>query len=407
MKIEEINRIFMESANKFGYNKIDENSIVLNRDKHPFLVFSPVQKNLYKFNGNIIDSEFILQHCMRNIPFKEIQSNPLATQYQLLYSAFNYNYVDVDKIFDLVEDFLCSHLKFNSENIFVMYSEDNVCLENVLDDYKFNKIPYDKQRLVCDIPNFDSYYVKILYYYKKGLVPVSNLVLIDQKDNLSKIDSIFYTERLKFIIENKDNIYYTDLYYNIINFLNDRYNSDFSINCAIVSYFRSILILYNNDVIASNKNIGYTLKHMERELFSNMIVNDITVDLNDINMIFNSIVKNFDLKITEHKILYFSKLMFDNYKKYYVNIKRNKKEALKLIKTMGVTNEFIKLCLDRYGINKLILKKILIKENHIFDFDLFQEENRQYPYYFDIKMNNILDPFDWAKQRVKTKFYKK
>lgn len=407
MKIEDINRIFMESANKYGYNKIDENSIVLNRDKHPFLVFSPVQNNLHKFNENITVSEFVLQHCMRNIPFKEIQSNPLATQYQLLYSVFNYNHVDIDKIFDLVKDFLCSSLKLEAEKIFVMYSKDNVCLEKVLNNYKFNKIPYDKQRLICDIPNFDSYYVKILYHYKKGLVPVANLVLIDQKDNLSKIDSIFYPERLKFIIENTDNIYFTDLYYNIIKLLNDRYNSDFSINSAVISYFRSILILYDNDVIASNKNIGYTLKHMERELFSNMIVNDITVNLDDINIIFNSIAKNFNLKITEYKILDFSKLVFDNYKKYYANIKRNKKEVLKVVKIMGVTNEFINLCLDRYGINRLILKDILIKEGYIFDFDLFQEENRQYPYYFDVKMNNILNPFDWAKQRVKTKFYKK
>lgn len=333
-------------------------------------------------------------------------------------------------------------LNLDNNKIYIMYDESNNEVSHTLKKYNLNGIPYDKSRLICNMPiKYESNYIKINYFYRGGLIPIANLVFIDQKEYTTMLDSIIYPERLLFIVNNNKFVYQEKFYEDTVNLINsiildskntsstsqnlqlnnpyislkhnvDNNSFNLRLSCALVSHLRIILYFYTLGITSNSKKSGYILRNMERQVFTYFLIEDLTINENDIYMILDSIYLNgyfnyhtdISLKSISRKI-YNEFIIYKNMVKKSLNkvdIRLKSKEVLDL--------EDIKYFHETLGVNSELLSKHLFKINFFNDKnfkDLFQNnDDRQYPYNFEDKLNNIEDPFKWADERRHTKFYK-
>lgn len=408
MNIHEISMAFTETCQKFHYEPLEEKPLVISRTTPPFFTFSPFQHQIDNFRYANNGKKFVLQHCLRNISFIELSKNPLATQYQQVYSIFNFAYTNMEAIFELVQEFLVIKLHLDKKKIYIMYDEHNHELDLILKKMNFYTIPYDKNRLLCKIPiENEAVYVKIIYHYNGGVIPIVNLVLIDQKKSNAKIDSIFYPERLLFIVNNVATLYCTDMYNYLVTTLSKTWGIDNAGNvCAVLAYLKTILVLYINGIRVHSKKIGYVLKHMEQQLFAFLFQNEITITIDQLTPVLVELLRiletdhvyDFTLSINEY-----ADCIVNNYMHYLKNISSNINHVIKDIKKNNLLTEAsISTYYTRYGINKVILKDIL--KNHFTTMldtysTLLLERSMQYPYYFDQNLNTITNPIVWANNR--------
>lgn len=410
MNIYQLNKIFTQTAESLGFEKENSFNILISKDKLPFFIFSPVQKLISNFEeDNKYGQKYIIQECFRHIELKEIIKNPLATTGQLLYSIFDFQYRDMSKVFRFLEEFLIQNLKLKKEQVYIMYDEENIRIKNNILQYNFMDIAYDKNRLICPMPiKKETMYVKVNYHYKGGLIPIINLVFIGQEENLILLDSIIYPERLLFILNNNHNVYEEDFYNDTINIfttIDDSVKNE--IYFGITSHLRMILYFYSLGIRSGAKKANYVVRKLEREVFAYLIIEDIKLCEKDILIIFNSIYENSYFNFNEIKdINYFTENFFNEFIKYKKNLNNIFRKVEEICNIRSLNDEDVKYLHESLGLKKEILIRYLEKNNFKDKIIFSIDKNRQYPYNFNFKENNIDDPLDWAEKRRKTKFYK-
>ncbi|MDP7992177.1 alanine--tRNA ligase-related protein [Bacillus sp. MHSD_36] len=415
----DIENQFIQLAKKYNYKNSEGKKILRSTNKKPFFTFSPMLDVIDKFTDNsTMQGIYNAQFCIKSIEVYRLLNNPLANNSQRVLSLYNPYQHDISQVFSFCSDFFFNIIGLEKDRIHVLFSEDNPYLQEILHQYQFFNTTQSKSSvLMCKIPNFENkaFYVKFLYFYKNGLVPICNLVLINQEDRKAMIDSVFFLERLTFIKEKKHNIYETYLYSNTLKTLKLHLNrvTDEEL-CTLAALLRQITILFYEGLLPNNKNANYVLRKIIREFF-NLIV-DQFASLNEYTVTLWLQSALHDLYIYDPN--YFSKplpniynIFYKELETYYSNSQKNLQFLIntgKLDNFQGYISyeDFLKIK-DTYGLPYQFLKKycesngIILKDNP----KELEFKNRTLPYPYPSKKNNEFSSQTWiANSRYGAKY---
>lgn len=322
-----IQRIIEKTLMNYGYVFEEPAPIIRDLKEKPFFTFSPllnVQEN-FTNSGNIKKLS-VKQLCMRNIDTRKVLFDPLATEMQLLYGVYSFEMLKISHYFSMISEILIDNFKLDKEKIYIVLNKDNNVLKEMVATLKFNILEADPKQLVCNIPGIENtHYIKILYKYKDGVLPLVNFVLIDQEGVFSKLDGIIFYERLLFVLESKNSIFETNLYKQLrdkikILFGNMNENEVNMVSLAI----RSSIALMMLGLEPSPKLAGYSVRKNLRDVFSFLSSKNLKLSLSDVREIVEvciSTMKFYDsfflTEITEEHIY---KTIYSEYNSYIYNV---------------------------------------------------------------------------------------
>ncbi|GEM_PF-6023392 len=395
----DLERIIDSAAEASGFGRLIESPVILNSTKLPYFVNSPLQLYIDKFKSvQKEDKDYVLQTCLRNIPFDTLVSNPLQSSLQPLYAFFSFHKMTYQDIFSMVRFICCTTLGLSEDNIYVMYDKAHPTLHKAI---RFPKIPYDYNRLKCPLPIDDSAcYVKINYHFNNGLVPIMNLCLVHQDLEGAKVDSILYPERLLFILNENDHPYCEPHFAPTVRLLQQSFASE-AVCCGIANHLRVICYLRIQGLQSGSKGIQYVLRKFERELFvefftfpegeqvlrdavESVVANDILFQQNQPNsdLILDSFIEEF----VQYKLMLAKSIAHLN-----IEAKPSYSQAQTIHSTYGIPPKLLKRVVEkRYGVQLNWPEKGVGSP----------------PYHYKISENNIDDPIKWAESRQKTTFQK-
>lgn len=349
---------FAAVCEKYNYEKCYASPMVRNEIEKPYFTFSPLLNVLSLFTGEQTDhpSIFMSQICYRTMEKYKVIENPLVTSFQKLLSVFDTNYTSLKKIVDFSKEYFCEGLGLDTSRIYWLISETNEELSKEL-SFKFQNIMYcTPEHLVCNIPSIEAkcYYAKILYHYNNGLVPIANYVLIDQQKELAKIDSVFFFDRITFILEEKNSIYETYLYKSLVGNLKSYLTSLEDTELYYLSNnLLIIMAMFHSGLIPGSNKAGYVLKKTLREFFSMFILQEKELTLEDVSSLVacaEETLINYDsqfIKTIKHAAIY----VFKEYELYKGNITRNANRVKQeLSKDNHITEKKFKDLHGTYGV---------------------------------------------------------
>jgi alanyl-tRNA synthetase len=195
---------------------------------------------------------------------------------------------------------------------------------------------------------------------------VFNEYFCDENKNLSKlkvagVDTGMGLERLLMIVQNKNNIFETDLFEPILNLLKDK-NIEEKTQRILADHFKGSIFLLNDGVRPSNKEAGYVLRRILRRALVYIYLNKI--DENFVLNLINEIVKiyaNVYKDLEQNKNIIISEIIEEK-NKFYKTLERgikeitkikeiNAKEAFYLYSTFGLPYEIIKELAETKALN--------------------------------------------------------
>lgn len=207
---------FSTQSVKWGYQSLPCKDILIHKEVTPFFRFSPLLNVMDKFTNGVKENPLsVSQLCVRSMEKVKIAHNPIVTNFQKIFAIYSFQQKRLHHYVGFVHDFLIESLGLDKKKLYWQIASDNVAAMRVVREHGFtNIIPSVKEQLVCKIPGLiqEAIYVKILYHYNGGLVPITNLVLIGQDGETSLLDSAFFYDRLLFILEEVESFFDTDNY---------------------------------------------------------------------------------------------------------------------------------------------------------------------------------------------------
>ncbi|WP_436889226.1 hypothetical protein [Mammaliicoccus sciuri] len=347
---------FEKKTNNYFENKLynvePEISLVRDEKVKPYFIFSPTLRFMKIYNEKNYANYYTNQWCFKNVEFYKMEVNPLVTSNQRLSGFYSNIYKPYGEIINLVKDYLVL-LGIEIESVYVQYPEFIEKLGKTFEENGFiNAIPSNSEELKCNIPiPFNSYYMKFLLNYNNGLVPIINIVLIDNKNGKSMIDSAIFLERIFFVINKLNDSYESSLYKNSRKvFTNSffKFDSKEELNICL-SLSRAVSLLFHENIVPSSKGSGYTLKKLMKVLFE-YIDNDNLNYKNIRDILYSSYL---DLHISKKPFLIeWVEYMYEFYKNFKKIKSENSKKISKLLSNYNGEieyNEFLKLK-GTYGI---------------------------------------------------------
>lgn len=268
---------FKSWCESHDYRALRRSPLVRN-DAHLF-TFSPFEdlEDAYLEERDLVG--FKIQDCFRNV-FPQNLVNPLSTPLQTLVSIHDFSFSDsLSELKCFVKEFLIEETGLDETDIYYIIPDDSsvvsmFCSEDVPEG---KTIVIDRKRLSCNLP-FDGihYYIKVVYAYKGGVVTVANFVLVNYHDGSFQLDSVVYPERIRMIMDEGDFLYDLKAY--------GKCKEEFTEGFSDVRMFNFTLGNLNAVnrlrllVEEGNNKHGYTLKHLEKELFQECLSRQIDLE---------------------------------------------------------------------------------------------------------------------------------
>lgn len=382
-----------------GFEQFPEQSLILSRERLPFVVGSPLDLYLPKFtDGSAVTCPRALarQTCLRQLSLSALKGQVLQASLQPLYGIFSFQRVTLAEVFSALNALLVETLGLSAEKLYVMYNSDN---EAMAQANPWQALPYPLERLRCPLPiDEEAQYVKINAHYKEGIVPITNLCLICQEGACAQLDGVIYPERLQFILADEPHQYALPPYQVNISLLS-QYGMPYPTACAVSQHWRTLTYLRATGVRPSAKKLGYILRKFEREAFNTFLFCEkalkLVTALTEHTMTFDPLLRPWEGKVSAENIFAHFKAYQAQTKKQLRQVKTGKiltyKEALNLKATYGLYPEVYRAYLEATGQDVTFVSwpKPVV-------------ETPQAPYHFALRDNNITDPKQWAKIRQVT-----
>lgn len=258
--------LFKSWCESHDYRALRRSPLVRN-DEHLF-TFSPFEDLEEDYLEERDIRGFKIQDCFRNV-FPQNLVNPLSTPLQTLVSIHDFSFSDsLSELKRFVNGFLIDEIRLDKTDVYYIIPDD----PSVVSMFCSGDIPeektivIDRRRLSCNLPlDGIHYYIKIVQAYKGGVVTVANFVLVNYHDGSFQLDSVVYPERIRMIMDEGDFLYDLKSY--------GKCKEKFTEGFADVRMFNFTLGNLNAVnrlrllVEEGNNKHGYTLKHLEKELF--------------------------------------------------------------------------------------------------------------------------------------------
>ena len=190
-------------------------SNIFRNETSSYFTFSPFQDTQRFFSSLSDGSSIKRQLCIRYINKGDL-TNPLFMSVHICYSYQRYSYENQWKNICFVIDILSNEYLIEKNRILIRYHKScKAYIQPQMEEYKTEMCDDDNFVAHLNIPG-THFYVKVFYEHDNGLLPFVNFVLVDIRNNLSKLDSIIYQDRLELIKESKTYIMELDRYKRLV-----------------------------------------------------------------------------------------------------------------------------------------------------------------------------------------------
>lgn len=235
-------------------------SNVFRNEKSSFFTFSPFQDTQRFFSLLHDGSSIKKQLCIRYVNKGDF-TNPLFMSIHKCFSFQQYSFVNQCNNICSVIDFLSKEYLIEKNKIVVRIPKTcKEYLRPMIKLFKVNMCNDETCVARLDIPG-THYYVKILYDHNNGFLPFANFVLVDIKNNLSKLDSIIFQDRLELIKEKKTYIMQLDRYKKLVDeVIRDQPRLLDQELHEVTNHYITIFSLLYMQINSSNKGVGSELK---------------------------------------------------------------------------------------------------------------------------------------------------
>lgn len=241
-------------------------SDVFRNDNTSFFTFSPFQDTQPLFSLLHVGSSIKKQLCIRYINSGDL-TNPLFMPVHQCFSYQHYLLMNQCNTICSVIDTLSREYKIDKDRVTVIFPE---CCKEYLSPLR-KKFKSQERRdgmltAHLDIPGV-HYYVKVTYEHENGVLPFANFVLVDVKNNASKLDSILFQDRLELIKEKKQYIMQLQRYQRLVEeVLRDQPCLLDQQLHEISNHYITIITLLCMNIKAGNKGVGSELKRKVKAL---------------------------------------------------------------------------------------------------------------------------------------------
>lgn len=382
--------------------------ILRSTTQKPFFTFSSILVVYDKFlSSDEKDIEFIIQPCVRSLESYKLKYNPIVSNFQELLSIFSYKHRKISYYINLFDELNKKFLSLEKNRLYWQVQSTNSEVKKALRQNDFyNIIDSKSEQLRCDLPEItdNAFYLKVLYEYRNGLVPICNFVLIDQDKDSSRLDCAIFLDRLHFIINQKENVYDTELYSGLVNFFVEK-SIPYTESCRLSSLLRTSLVLLLNGVLPESKRAGYFTRKILREFFAFCYTHDFDVNSEIDNLLkfgIDSLIKmgtNIDIVNSKKDNEEVKRIITYEYTQWKTTQQKEIKLASKKIRNLSyVDRNRVDMLKDTYGIHEEVLKHIVEDSNINFERNPNEIEysNRFLPYPFDKKRD--FTPLSWFSQ---------
>ncbi|MFD2170756.1 alanine--tRNA ligase-related protein [Tumebacillus lipolyticus] len=409
-----ISEQFALQSLKWGYQSLPSKDILLNKEVTPFFTFSPMLNVLDIFlNGQEETPRSISQLCVRSMGKVKISHNPIVTNFQKLFALYNFQPERLDHYVGFVHDFLIESLGLVKERFYWQIASDNESMMRIVRAHGFtNIISSVKEQLICKIPELtqEAIYVKILYHYNGGLIPITNLVLIGQKGEISMLDSAFFYDRLLFILEGVESFFETENYRPVAECLDKLYPNLPKPDLRVLgSSLRLATALMLTGLQPGPKKAEYVLRKLIREISTILMQHELEPTNFHWEKMSSAMLKSlyeyepdlFRGEIIEQDQMV--KVFQNEFISFAKNVGAQTKRLVKTLKSrarLEVCFEEIKDLHGTYGIPVELIEKMCKQYGFSCEEDpeVVGYKSKQLPYPFPECRNPNFDPIAWFKQ---------
>lgn|GEM_PF-4093930 len=271
---------FEAICGRHSYRKIAPANLLRSPNEQPYFVFSPLL-NVVDALINGVDHErcFVTQPCLRSRERYKYEFSPLGTHFQKLFSVFDIIPAPHSHIVETVSELIRS-LHLNGERLCWLIPDDNAGFAAAVRREGWRNVwPTNMESSRCLIPGLmgSSHYVRIVYQYGNGMVPIANLVLINADDACASLDSVFFTDRLTFILEGRESVLDTYLYKGLMDLINDIGGFSPREKRATPQILRAAGALVHAGLTPGPKKASHILRKLIRDVLTGFMTLNLTV----------------------------------------------------------------------------------------------------------------------------------
>lgn len=253
-----------------GYLALPERPLVTNEEAKTFFVGSALTPNLPVFLGQVPRPHnylFTQQRVFWTRQASITQHNPLWTIFQVMMSFYEFQQTSIHHGLRTGLDFLRQEVGLEGDHLYLL-TEPSLDIHDVLQEQGIptsHVVEWPKM-IQFHLDNLTGKYLKVLYRYRHGLIPVWDLIYTPDGDRI-RIDSCLLLERLAFTLLGATTWFETELFLPLVQALqqvapslelSDVYES------SVV--FRGVVATIADGATPSNKGAGYVLRRTLRAL---------------------------------------------------------------------------------------------------------------------------------------------
>lgn len=345
-----------------NYKEYNSNPLFLG-DTEPFFTFSPFLSAQPNFYDKKRDNFFITQECFRYNKIEMIETSPLSVPYQNLTGFYHTNPVSIKEVVIKLKN-LFTYLGLDLNNIYVTVNEDHTDNVKLVKDIFPNTIPFVREDMKArNIPyTTNAYYLRFSYLYKKGVVGLSNIVLLNQEGEFSEIDGLIFNDRILFISENLSSVFETEYYTKTKSLLLEEYKFSDSIY-TVLSNALAALKLVESGCIIGNNNSGHILKKIVKDA---AMAHSTLIKNNDSPISYADVKKMIEQLATDNNIsINAANDLSDYWFKFLNNSKKLVDKFVKESKNdFDIMNSLYPTWKDRYGLDEYLIRKYQSNFSH-------------------------------------------
>lgn len=276
---------FIEFSKIQGYLPLEEVPLV-RKEEDTFFIMSSIAAHidLFKPGKHKSPAKYsTIQRVFSATRLDDAGKYPLANSFEIMMSIFRFQDDSALKAIDFVNKFLEKILNINQSEIIYIAPFELDLRKSVLQSGAQEKNVISWKRSIplrLGKGRAGGEYVKLFLPYKHGLIPIATLGFLIV-DNKLAIDSALFVERLEFVKKNIDHCYQDDYFAYLIKQIKNTptlKELSFEEQHLWTHHLRALYMLLWDNVKASGKGPGHTIRKMTRQLSATLGGNEISKD---------------------------------------------------------------------------------------------------------------------------------
>lgn len=256
-----------------GYTPLPEVPLV-NPLAEPYFISSAMIPHFSYFDGTRpyhATRLFTQQRCFWTRYADWVGRLPVSTIFQVMMSFYQMEPEDLTEALVLVRRFLCDICGLPAERIFLLIARrDGLLTQALRAGYGAQQIVEWERAVPFSAESVHGYYCRVFVQHRHGILPVADLVRLQDQTGRIKIDSCILLERLSFILQGAETWFETEMFSPLMQHITSGspHHPVGRFPAILAVLTRSIVAALADGAAIHSKGKGYILRKMLRNLLA-------------------------------------------------------------------------------------------------------------------------------------------